>query len=84
MPAMVSVTDAAGSAGVNVPVAIAAGSSGKFPAAGTNTLTTAKRIDPSGQRFLTSVCVGNVPTRTPDVAAPCGSAWPKVAHPGVR
>src|SRR2546423_10988195 len=83
-PPIVIVAAADGSAGENVADAIAAGSSGKLPAAGTKTLTIAKRIDPSGHRFLTSVCVLNVPTRRPDGATPCGSACPNVAHPGVR
>src|SRR3954451_19353137 len=44
----------------------------------------AKRIEPSGHLFLTSVCVLNAPTRTPLGAAPCGSACPNVAQPVVR
>ncbi|PYR37194.1 MAG: hypothetical protein DMF93_18355 [Acidobacteria bacterium] len=46
-------------------------------------MTIAKRIDPSGHVVLTSVCVGRLPTCRPPAAAPCGSAWPNVAHPGV-
>ena len=48
------------------------------------TVMIANRTEPSGQVFLTSVCVGKLPTCNPPVAAPCGNAWPKVAQPGVK
>src|SRR5262245_932789 len=57
---------------------------GNAPVRGTFAVTTAKRIDPSGHRTFTSVCVGSEPTLTADLAAPCGSARPNVAHPLVK
>src|SRR5262249_22726618 len=83
-PPIVSVT---ATAGLSVPTRPAAGvpaTIGSAPARGTFVVTTAKRIDPSGQRTFTSVCVGSAPTLTADVAAPCGSARPNVAHPFVN
>src|SRR5262245_65097381 len=44
----------------------------------------ANRMDPSGQRFLMSACVGRFRTLRPSRAAPGGTAWPNVAQPGVR
>ena len=78
-----SVTDAVGSDGANVPPSAAPAVIAYVPPDGALTVTTAKRIDPSGHVVLTSVCVVSVPTFSAPVAAPCGSAWPKVAQPGV-
>src|SRR4051812_26080832 len=75
---------AVGTVGVKLPPALAAGVMLKLPDAGTLTVTIAKRMEPSGHVFLTSVCVGRLPTCSAPVAAPCGSAWPNVAQPGPR
>src|SRR4051812_22119320 len=75
---------AAGTVGVKPPPALAAAVMLKLPDAGTLTVTIAKRMEPSGQVFLTSVCVARPPTCSAPVAAPCGSAWPNVAQPGPR
>src|SRR6185436_3648592 len=76
-------TDAFGSSGTNVPCGGAAEVIAKLPPfAPAFTETTAKRIESSGQRTFTSVCVGSVPTCTALAAAPCGRARPKVAQPG--
>src|SRR6185295_5462576 len=55
-----------------------------LPALGTLAETMANLIEPSGQRFLTSVWVGSAPICRALVACPCGSASPKVAQPAVR
>src|SRR5437762_11761119 len=81
---MASATDADGCAGVNAPLAIGAAVIGYVPEVGTLTVTTAKRIDPSGQRVLTSVCVSSEPTCSPLGATPRGTAWPNVAQPAVN
>src|SRR5512143_2793130 len=52
------------------------------PAVGTLAVTTANRMDPSGQVVLTSVCVVKPDNLRPALAAPAGSATPKVAQPG--
>jgi hypothetical protein len=80
---MVNVADAEGVAGVKGVVEFEAGLIAYVAADGAFTVTTAKRIEPSGQRVLTSVWVASVPTCSPADAAPCGSAWPNVAHPAV-
>src|SRR5262245_22423954 len=46
--------------------------------------TTAKRIEPSGQVVLTSVCVGKLPSWREVRVVPCGNTRPNVAHPEVR
>src|SRR5919198_3637514 len=75
--------DAVGTVGLNVPLAIAACVMEYGPVEGTLTVTTAKRMDPSGQRVLTSVWVGSAPTWSPLGATPCGIACPNVTHPRV-
>ena len=85
-PPITNAAVAVGRLGVSVPLGGAAACSEKLPAVGTLTVTTANRIDPSGQRFLTSVCVVRVPTwiPLPFGTRPWGTAWPNVAHPCER
>src|SRR3954471_24680774 len=83
MPPITRSTDAVGNVGVNGTPAAVLAVIGYVAADGALTVTTAKRIDPSGQVVLTSVCVASVPTFSAPVAAPCGSACPNVAQPGV-
>src|SRR3982751_993047 len=81
---MVSVTVACGARNMDPPADAGPATIARSPADGTRAETTAKRIDPSGQRTLTSVWVGRSPTRTPSRAAPGGRARPNVAAPGVN
>src|SRR5438874_5135461 len=83
MPPILSVTDAVGNSAANVPVGAAAAVIAYEPALGTLTVTSANLIEPSGHRFLTSVCVVRVPTFSAAVAAPWGRACPNVAQPAV-
>ena len=85
LPPIVNVTVTTGTrCAVIAPAGAFAATIADAPAAGTFAETTAKRIDPSGQRTFTSVCVGSFPTCTAVLAAPWGSARPKVAHPFVK
>ena len=79
-----SVTDTGGTPAVSAPTPDDDRWIAKLPAYGIFDETTANRIEPSGQRTFTSVCVGSEPIWTPSAAAPCGSARPKVAQPAVK
>jgi len=70
-------------AGVTWPDGAVAATIGDVPPDGMFAEITANRIDPSGQRTFTSVCVGSFPTCTPAFAAPWG-ARANVAHPFVK
>src|SRR3954471_3737292 len=83
-PPIARLTDASGSAGAKAPLEDAADVMGNVPDAGAFTVTTAKRIELSGHRVLTSDCVGKLPTCRPAGARPCGTAWPNVAQPALN
>src|SRR5262249_18347117 len=80
---ILSVTEALGRTGTNDPWAGSLAVRAYVPPfAPTFADTTANRIESSGNRTLTWVCVGSVPSCTAFGAAPCGSARPNVAQPG--
>src|SRR5262249_24934910 len=82
-PPMVSVTDAVGRIGANVPGAGVPAVIAKFPVLGTLAGTSANLIEASRQPPFTSVFVGGLPPASA-VGPPLGGpACPNVAQPGV-